>query len=148
MRGIINRFIYKVHALFIFTLCLTTIMFVCGFTFADKTSSKSDDYEWYKDYEYMIDELNKTMTINKYIGSDKEEIVYGTAIIDGIEYKTVIGLQNVEFYDEMSESKWNEDEGVWYGSVCEKITIDVSFIFPEERTLRIMIRSAMRKVKM
>ncbi|SEG37335.1 surface protein [Eubacterium ruminantium] len=134
MRKAINKIIRKgMLFAFAYAFCMMLVMLSGNVVYAeDVNDSENTDPEWYKDYEHDIDYEAKTITINKYIGTDTETTVYGKTVIDGVEYATVIGKQKIEFQDPMSMEWKQMDVGIWNDTTIKKLTISSDFMFPND----------------
>ncbi len=59
----------------------------CGKEY-DPTETAPAETEAHSNWNYTLNEANKTITLNRYIGNEEDVIVYGNYVIDGVNYKT------------------------------------------------------------
>ncbi len=52
-------------------------------------SDNKEDTTWQDDYAYKLDKKNKYIVLSLYRGEDKDVVVPATAVVDGVEYKTM-----------------------------------------------------------
>lgn len=82
----------------------------------------SDVEEWYSDYTYILSENEESVSsgraiiLSKYNGNDSEIVVPATAMIDGVEYTTIVGGSELTV----------EKEPIWYSKkdIIESITFE------------------------
>ncbi|MBQ9865905.1 MAG: BspA family leucine-rich repeat surface protein [Lachnospiraceae bacterium] len=93
-----------------------------------------DEPDWYLDYEYTLD--GGEIRLHKYKGTSTVEDVLGTAVIDGVTYKTVLDPEKKE------QSMWYNEGGNFYTNLTYlkiwdgvKTTEDASYLFSQCYTL-------------
>ena len=69
----------------------------CGKEY-DPTETAPAETEAHSNWNYTLNEADKTITLNRYIGNEEDVIVYGNYVIDRVNYKTKLKYTAKLFY--------------------------------------------------
>lgn len=64
----------------------------------DPTETAPAETEAHSNWNYTLNEADKTITLNRYIGNEEDVIVYGNYVIDRVNYKTKLKYTAKLFY--------------------------------------------------